>query len=69
MAAGGLALGVGAALALAHALAAMLYGVEPDDPVSFALAAACLVMVVLAASYLPARRAARVDPIAALRAE
>ncbi len=69
MAGGGIALGVIVALALTRTLATMLYGVAPNDPLSFVLAAACLLVVMLAASYLPARRAARVDPIEALRAE
>ena len=47
----------------------MLFSVTPTDPVTFASVAAVLVAVALFASYLPARRATRVDPIVALRAE
>ena len=45
----------------------LLYGVGNDDPATFVAAAAVLVVVSLAASYVPARRAARLDPVAALR--
>jgi ABC-type antimicrobial peptide transport system permease subunit len=51
------------------ALTVFLAGVSPFDPVSFASAAAMLVLVALAASYVPVRRASRVDPIRALRYE
>jgi putative ABC transport system permease protein len=61
--------GLAAALALTRLLAGFLFGVTATDPLSFGLAAAFLVVVVLAASYLPARRASRIDPTAALRAE
>jgi ABC-type lipoprotein release transport system permease subunit len=47
----------------------MLYGVTPGDPATLAAAAAVLALVALGASYLPARRAARVDPAVVLRAE
>jgi putative ABC transport system permease protein len=47
----------------------MLFGVPPDDPLTFGGVALLLVAVSLLASYLPARSAARIDPVAALRAE
>jgi ABC-type lipoprotein release transport system permease subunit len=47
----------------------MLYGVTPRDPLTFVGVVALLVLVALGASWLPARRATRVDPIAALRAD
>ncbi len=61
--------GLAAALALTRLLAGFLFGVTATDPLSFGLAATFLVVVVLAASYLPARRASRIDPTAALRAD
>jgi len=47
----------------------MLYGVDPHDPLIFAAIAASLIVVVMLASYIPARRATRVDPLIALRYE
>jgi predicted permease len=61
--------GLAAALALTRVLGAFVYGITATDPASFVSAAAVLLLLVLLASYLPARRAARVDPTLALRAE
>ena len=71
LAAGGLALGVALSLALGRVLASQLYGVVPRDPAEETIlaGAAALGAVALAASWLPARRAARVDPAVVLRAE
>jgi putative ABC transport system permease protein len=65
----GLALGLGGALAASRVLARLLYGVKPNDPATFVTVAAVLGAIALLACYLPARRATRVDPIIALRAE
>ena len=58
-----------ATLILARALSSLLFGVPPWDPVALASAAALLALATLAASYLPARRAARVDPVSILASE
>jgi putative ABC transport system permease protein len=65
----GTVLGLLLSLAVGRALQGVLYGVEPGEPGALLATAAVLMAVVLAASFLPARRAAGVDPIAALRAE
>jgi putative ABC transport system permease protein len=65
----GLAVGVAGALALTRVLATLLYDISPTDPLTFATVTLALGAVAVAASYFPARRAARVDPIAALREE
>lgn len=67
--AAGLALGAGLAWAGTRLIDSRLYGVAPNDPPTLALAAALLLLVALSASYLPARRASRLDPTAALRRE
>jgi predicted permease len=65
----GVGLGTPAALALAGLLSGVLYQVEPYDPIVFALGLGVLAAVTMTAGYLPARRAARVNPIKALRTE
>jgi ABC-type antimicrobial peptide transport system permease subunit len=65
----GVGLGTGAAAALTRLMSAILHGVSPMDPVTYILVAVALVGVTLLASYAPARRAAGVDPMVALRAE
>jgi ABC-type antimicrobial peptide transport system permease subunit len=64
----GIVLGIGVALVLTRVMSAMLFGVGPADPLTYAAVSAALAAVVLLATYLPARRAARVDPVVALRA-
>ena len=65
----GLGVGLAAALLLTRVLSSLLYDVGAADPATFAGVALMLVSVSVLASYLPARRAARVDPMSALRAE
>ena len=67
--AAGLALGIGTALALAHLMQSLLYGVRPTDPATLAAVALVLGGVSMLASWLPARKAARIDPLRALREE
>ncbi|HEY6293417.1 MAG TPA: FtsX-like permease family protein [Terriglobia bacterium] len=65
----GLAAGIMAALALTRTLAAFLYGINSTDPLTFLAVAALLLAIALVAGYLPARRAAGVNPLTALRCE
>ncbi|HEY6404135.1 MAG TPA: ADOP family duplicated permease, partial [Blastocatellia bacterium] len=65
----GLIAGLGAALATTHLIESLLYGLTPNDPLTIGLAGLLLVTVAALAGYLPARRAARVDPMVALRHE
>ncbi len=67
LAAAGAGLGVVAALIVSHLMAGLLYGVSPSDPLTFISLTIVLVIVALAACYIPARRAMQVDPIIALR--
>jgi len=63
----GVALGVIAAVLLSNVMRSLLFGVTPRDPLTFAAGAGTLLLVALAASAIPARRAARVEPVRALR--
>jgi putative ABC transport system permease protein len=69
MAVVGTAIGMAGALALARTIQSLLYGVSATDPATFAWVAVALLSVALVACYVPAWRAARVDPTQALRAE
>ena len=64
-------MGVGLAIAVlvTRAIAAMLYGVEPTDSLTFGVVSFLLAAVALLAAYFPARRAAKADPMVALRCE
>jgi putative ABC transport system permease protein len=64
-----LALGIGVAVVLTRVMSAFLFGVGPTDPITFAVVSGAVAAVALRATYLPARRASRVDPIVALRAD
>ena len=69
LSAAGLALGTAGALALRRVIAGLVFGVSPSDPAIYAAVAAAMLAVALAACYLPARKASRVDPLVALRWE
>jgi ABC-type antimicrobial peptide transport system permease subunit len=65
----GLIIGIAGALALGRVLATLIYGIQASDPLTFVAVSALLLMVALSASLIPAYRAARVEPIKALREE
>ncbi|HLG05757.1 MAG TPA: FtsX-like permease family protein, partial [Gemmatimonadales bacterium] len=65
----GIAVGLVVAFVAARGLTALLFGVSPRDPASYLRAAAMLTVVAVVASYLPARRATRVNPLETLKAE
>ena len=69
LAALGVAIGISGALALSGVVRTLLYGVTATDPLTYGAIASALILVALGACWLPARRAARVDPVIALRAE
>jgi putative ABC transport system permease protein len=69
LATAGVAVGVLGAFALTHAVKSLLFGVTPTDPATFAAVALVLATAAFAACYIPARRAARVDPLLALRTD
>jgi ABC-type antimicrobial peptide transport system permease subunit len=69
MVAVGVALGIGGAIALRDSMASLVFGVPTSDPVSLVVAVASLIVATLIACVVPARRAAAVDPVSALRQE
>jgi putative ABC transport system permease protein len=65
----GVAVGLGGALALGRGMRSLLFGVSTNDPVTYGTVAAMLMLVAITASYIPARRAAQIDPVRVLRAD
>ena len=69
LAALGVVIGIGASLAITRVMSTLLFGISATDPLTFVGVVVLLSVVALFASYIPARRATRVDPLAALRYE
>jgi putative ABC transport system permease protein len=69
LAVAGLCLGLSLALAASRLIRSLLFGIEPSDAVTYTAVALALLGIALLASYLPARRASRIDPVRALRYE
>jgi ABC-type antimicrobial peptide transport system permease subunit len=65
----GIGLGLVASLALTRLMGDLIYGVGPNDPITLITVAASLAIIAIVASYIPARRATKVDPLVALRYE
>jgi predicted permease len=65
----GLVVGLGGAAVVARLMATLLYGLSPSDPVTFAIVPLALAFIVLVATYIPARRAVKLDPMMALRSD
>ena len=65
----GIVIGLALAVGLAGLIAALLYGISPQDPITIISVIALLFTVSASAAYLPARRASRIDPMSALRHE
>jgi putative ABC transport system permease protein len=69
MTAAGVVVGLAASLVLSQLVESQLFGVQPTDPLTLTMVCALMSVVAAAAAWLPARRAARVDPVVALRSE
>ena len=65
----GMALGLAASLALSRFLSHLLYGIGPLDPLAYVLAIGALALTALMACVIPARRASKIDPVSAIRAQ
>jgi ABC-type antimicrobial peptide transport system permease subunit len=65
----GIILGIPLAIVVTHSIASLLYGLAPDDPLNVLASVGSLLLAGLVAGFIPARRASRVDPMVALRAE